>query len=123
MKIDIKIRGFDAEPELKHFVMCCAGFELGPHRGRIDSVQIHLIHAPEARARRDKHCLVEIGFANGASVSSRDMDMDMHVAIYRALEQAGWMSTQRLSREDLDVDSLPTPPPPPPASGEPNLAA
>ncbi len=123
MKIDIKTDGFELESELNHFTMCCAAFELGTLRGRIESVQIHLTHAHEARDSRDRHCQVEVNLSDGHTIVSRDVDMDLHVAIFRAMERAGWMSTRQLSDKNLPAGSLPVPPQPAVNAGEPFQAA
>ena len=123
MKIDIKTCGFELDRELNHFAMCCAAFELGIHKGRIDSVQIHLARAPESRDSKDRHCLVDIDLSDGDRISARVTDIDLHMAIYRALERAGSISTQRLSSEHLDAGTLPVPQQQPTKPGKPNWAA
>ena len=123
MKIDIETFGFDLEKELSHFTMCCAAFELGPRRSRIESVQIQLTHLREPRHRNDRYCLVKVSLADGRSVHTRDSDPDMHVAIYRALESAGQLCAQQPLRGKPRAGSMPVPRPHSAEHGEPNWAA
>ena len=123
MKIDIKARGFDLEAGLRHFAMCCAAFELGAQRNRIESVQLHLTQAQEPRGSKDQFCLVEVNLSDGNRILTRDEDLDLHVAIYRALERAGLMCALRRSREDADAANLPVARQRVLEPGEPNRAA
>ena len=123
MKIDIETYGIEPDSEVNHFAMCCAAFELGPHRVQIESVQLHLARAPESRDHKDRHCLVEIELSGGHTVVTQDSDLDMHIAIFRALERAGWMCARQLSREFIDEARLPVPVQQVPKTVEPNRAA
>ena len=123
MKIDIKAYGFDLDGELKHFAMCCAGFELGPQRNRIESVQIHLTRANGSRNQNKQYCLVEIELFDRHRILARDVDLDLHVAIFRALERAGWMSARRQSNRDFHAGVPRIPYQEVPDTGEPDRAA
>ncbi len=123
MEINVKTYGFDLDSEINHFALCCAAFELGPQRGRIESVLIHLTHAQEPPHSKDRHCLVEIVLSDDQRIFARDRDLDLHVAVYRALEHAGSMCTQRYSHEDLHAGQPPVSQPLAPETGEANRAA
>lgn len=107
MILDIKARGFELDSELHHFASCCAAFEMGPQRSRIDSVRIRLTWMQESPDPRNRYCMVEVDLCDGHTLRVEDTDMDLHVAIYRALEHAGWSCAQWLSREGRGADSLP----------------
>ena len=123
MKIDIKAYGFDPDNSLNHFTNCCVGFELGAQRRQIESVLIHVAHAPEPQDENNRHCLVEVDLYDGQRIITRDANSDLHVAIYRALERAGQMSARRQLPENREADGLPIPLPYAPNTGEPNRAA
>ena len=123
MKIAIEAAGFDAGQDLRHFIRCCAGFELGTFRDRIESVTVRLGSLKEALDGRNKTCLVEVDLPGPDRVSSRAADADMYVAIYWALERAGWTVAQQLERERLHGDGLPSETPRAQGSGETNRAA
>ena len=107
MNTDINTHGPDFDSELRYFTRCCAAFELGSQSGRIESVHVHLIHTPEARDRKIRHCVVEVELTDGHRIVARDVDRDIHVAIYRALEGAGAGCTRRFSNARADVIELP----------------
>lgn len=121
MKIDIKARGFTPDKDLNHFAICCAGFELGALRSRIDSVLIRAVH--EQPERKIRYCVVEVDLIDGHRIVTRDADADIHVAVYRALERAGWMIARRQLRDERDADRLPIPRQQASNSVEPNRAA
>ena len=123
MNIDIETHGIDLDRDLNHFTMCCAAFELGPQRSRVESVQIQLSHVAEPRHRYDRYCLVKVNLSDGSSVHTRDADSDLHVAIYRALERAGRKSAQSGLRGHPRPGTAPVPRPLAPDHGEPNWAA
>lgn len=123
MKIDINTSGFEHDNELSHFTNCCAAFELGPQREYIAAVRIQLAQLQLSPDPKNRHCVVEVDMSDGNTVVSRDADLDLHIAIYRALEQAGWMCARRLSKEDIDAGILPFHLPPATHPGESNRAA
>ena len=123
MKIDITTDGPDLERELSYFASCCAAFELGTQRGRIHSVHIHLPSAHDAGNRKNRHCTVDIETIDGRRIIARDTDLDLHVAIFRALESAAAECACPTAHGEFGTDSLPLAPPAAVASGEPERAA
>ena len=108
MKIEIEAAGFDAGQELHHFTRCCAGFELGTFRNRIDSVTIKLGSFEAALDGRNKTCQVEVILPGQTRVSAQAADADLFVAIYWALERAGSTVANRPERERLHRGDLPS---------------
>ncbi len=123
MKIDIVGSGPEIDKQLNHFASCCAAFELGPQKENIESLRISLTGADEFSANRKQTCLVEVGLSGGHSFMTRDEDLDMHIAIYRALEHAGWMTARWLSEEDIGTDKISIPLSRAGDTGQPNWAA
>lgn len=107
MKIEITADGFDAGTELLQFSRCCAGFELGTQRNQIASVDIHLSHANEQQQSKNKRCLVQVHLHARSKVIAEVMDSDLNVAIFRALERAGWTLTRRLQRKQHENGNMP----------------
>lgn len=99
MRVEIKADGLDSVKKFDHFATCCAGFELGPQRDKIESAQIQLASASELRGGKDQFCSVQVVLSDNHKIVTKAMDPDLHVAIYRALERAGWMIAHRQQRE------------------------
>ena len=123
MKIDIEAYGLELDTRLNHFARYCAAFELGAHSDRIESVQIQLTHLQEPRHVENRYCLVRVDLTDGRSIQTRNSGPDLHVAIYRALENAGRMSARRRLHEQPRVDRPPAPRQHAPSPDEPNWAA
>ena len=123
MKIDITTDGSDLEHELSYFASCCAAFELGTQRSRIHSVHLHLPSAHDADNGRNRHCTVDIETIDGRRIVARDTDLDLHVAIFRALESAAAECARPSAHLEFGADSLPHVPPAAAASSEPGRAA
>lgn len=123
MRIEIKADRLDTVTELNHFAIYCAGFELGPQRDKVVSVQIHLAQASELRAGKDQLCFVQIELFDNHKIITKAMDLDWHVAIYRALERAGWMVAHRQQRKDRLAASVPLTQRQVDSTGAPNWAA
>lgn len=99
MKIVIEAAGFDAGHDLHHFTRCCAGFELGTFRNRIDSVTIRLGSLEAALDGRNKTCQVDVALPGHNRVSAQASDADIYVATFWALERAGWSVADQLEQE------------------------
>ena len=123
MKIDIHSDGVELDEKLRHFTLCCAGFELGNFSHRIASVQIRLASLEESTSIRDRFCQVRVVFFSRQDVVVEAIDTDLYIAIHWALERAGWnvasrmqIERRRLERELIAAQALS-------AEGEPDQAA
>ena len=123
MKIVIEAAGFDAGHDLHHFTRCCAGFELGTFKNRIDSVTIRLGSLEAALDGRNKTCQVDVALSGYERISAQAADADLYVAIFWALERAGWTVAGRLEQEHVESGSLPTEEPRTSGHSESNRAA
>ena len=123
MKIDVKTNGYESAEALDNFAKCCAGFELGAQRSRIESVLICLDEACASRGGKDRNCIVEVNLRDGHQIITREVSSDVHVAIFRALERAGWINARRQPREADAAVALQSSRPAFANQGEPDWAA
>lgn len=123
MKIDIEADGIEFDNQLSHFASCCAAFELGPQRSQVDSLRIRLRKAGRSEDPKQRWCLVEVDLSDGNTIVAQDADIDLHIAIYRALEHAAWMCARWLSEEQRDDVDLPLLRTSAPVTGETSWAA
>ena len=96
MRVEIRIDGFEGGRELQHLARCCAGYELGPFRQRIERVRVRLSEAPARTHRREIGCAVEVEFYDRDSVAVTAADSNPYVAIHWALERAGGAISRQL---------------------------
>lgn len=106
MKIEINADGFTPDAGLGHYARCCAGFELGAQRNRIESVQIRLSRVTDARDGKDKSCQVQVELREREKVVVQALDSDLHVAIFLALERASWTVARGVQAAAGNVASL-----------------
>ena len=102
MKIVIETAGFDAGQNVHQFAQCCAGFELGTFKNRVDSVTISIRSLEDALDGKNKTCQVEVILPGQYPVSAQAANADLYVATYWALERAGWAVADRLEQEPAD---------------------
>ena len=104
MKIDIFTEGVELDEALRHYTLCCAGFELGNFSQRIASVHIRLASLAESTSIRDRFCRVRVVFHGRDDVVVEALDSDLHIAIHWALERAGWNVATRLQLERRQLE-------------------
>lgn len=104
MKIEIQADGIELNEKLRDFTLCCAGFELGNFRQRIDSVRVRLANLVNSHQGRDQFCQVRVIFAERQDVVVEAIDIDLHVAIHWALERAGWNVASRVQLEQRRLE-------------------
>ncbi len=123
MKIEIQDAGIEGGTELHHFTRCCAGFELGTFRNCIESVSIFYDSLEAAIDGKTKSCRVEVRLHERERVRTRAADTDLSIAIFWALERAGWAVADRLENEPAVIAIQPAGQRQAPFSGESNQAA
>lgn len=106
MKIEIQAEGYAADATLNHYTRCCAGFELGAQRNRIEAVQIRLSRVIEARDGKDKSCRVQVDLFGREKVIVQALDSDLYVAVFLALERASWTVARRIETMPDNVSQL-----------------
>lgn len=99
MKIEIQCDGMTLSKDLQELIERRIAFVLGTHSDSIKSVRVHLTWVNEPRDGKDKSCQVQGILASGKKVMVEIMDSDLHVAIHRAVDRAGWTVSRRLQRE------------------------
>ncbi len=104
MKIDIHTDGVELDETLRHFTLCCAGFELGNFSQQIASVHVRMANLPESTSISDRFCRVRVVFFNRQDVVVEAVDTDLHIAIHWALERAGWNVASRMQLEQRRLE-------------------
>lgn len=107
MKIEMQFDGSDPEAELHHLARCCASFELGTFRNRIDAVKIRLTSVKETRNGRRTNCVVQVELSGDHSVVAESDDANPFIAIHWALERAGWEISCRQQVEACSAGRMP----------------
>ena len=106
VKVDIRTDGLDADRQLHHLTRCCAAYELGPFRQRVQRVRVRLSTSPRGR---DIGCAVQVDFFDRDSVVTAAADSNPYVAIHWAFERAGEAIARQLQaspREQRLADEL-----------------
>jgi len=104
MKIEIQFDGMSASKGLQEYIERRIAFVLGMHRDRIKALRVHLTRVNQSRDGKDKSCQVQALLASEQKVLVEIMDSDLHVAIHRAVDRAGWTVARRLQRERLQAN-------------------
>jgi len=120
MKIEIQAEGMVPDKALMNFVKRRVAFALASFGDVIDSVQVRLVDANEMLMGKDRSCRVQVDFGGRFKALVEALDMDLHVAIHRAVDRAGWTVSRKMQRVRREaavmreglVQALP-----PPASG------
>ena len=123
MKIDLHTDAADTVAELHHFAGCCASFELGTFRNRIDLVQIRLSSVKAAHSGQSKNCVIQVELGDGERVVAEADDSNPYVAIHWALERAGWAISSSQQNEPGRVSQEQVADRQPVFEGEPGRAA
>ena len=99
MKIDIITDGLDEDRQLYHMTRCCAAYELGPFRQRVERVRVRLSDSPQRRRDRNIGCAVQVDFFDRDRVVVAAADSNPYVASHWALERAGEAIARQLQAE------------------------
>jgi ribosome-associated translation inhibitor RaiA len=104
MKTEIQFDDMTADKDLQERIERRIAFVLGLHRDRIKAVLVHLTSVNEPRDGKDNSCEVKAFLSGGQKVLVKIMDSDLHIAIHRAVDRAGWTIARRLQRERLQAN-------------------
>lgn len=104
MKIEIQCEGMTASKDLQERIERRISFVLGIHRDGIKAVRVQLTRVNEPRDGKDKSCQVQAILACGKKVLVEIMDSDLHDAIHRAVDRAGWTVARRLQRDQRQAN-------------------
>ena len=99
MRIELRAEGLVPAAKLRAYVERRVGFALATFAEEIDAVQVRLADVNEALQGRDRSCRVQVSFGGRFEAVVESMDTDLHVAIHRAADRAGWTVSRKLQRE------------------------
>ena len=98
MNIELESSDIEIHEDLRRFVRRSIDFALSTRAQHIESVLVHLSGSVAAGDFGDKSCRVQVRLNEIADVFVEARDSDLHVAIHRAVDRAGWTVARRLLR-------------------------
>ena len=98
MNIDIQARDFELTEALASHIKRRLDFALSPRYEQIQQIQVRLSDVNGPRGGEDKCCRLHVVLPRMQDVVVEDTELDMYVAINRAIDRAGRSVTRRLSR-------------------------
>lgn len=99
MNIDIQARNFELTDALANHIQRRLDFALSPRYEQIQQIQVRLSDINGPRGGEDKCCHVRIVLPRLQDIVVEDTELDMYVAINRAIDRAGRSVSRRLSRQ------------------------
>lgn len=99
MNIDIQARDFELTEALAQHVRRRLDFALSPRYEQIQQIRIRLSDVNGPRGGKDKCCQLYVVLPRMQDVVVEDTEVDMYVAINRAIDRAGRAVTRRLARQ------------------------
>ena len=98
MNIDIQARDFELTEALASHIQRRLDFALSPRYEQIQQIQVRLSDVNGPRGGEDKCCRLHVVLPRMQDVGVEDTELDMYIAINRAIDRAGRSVTRRLSR-------------------------
>jgi ribosome-associated translation inhibitor RaiA len=99
MNIDIQARDFQLTEALESHIRRRLDFALSPRYEQIQQIQVRLGDINGPRGGADKCCHLHIVLPRLPDVVVDDTELDMYLAINRAIDRAGRAVSRRLSRQ------------------------
>ncbi len=99
MQIDIQTRGFELTEALRRHIIRRLGFRFSVSDQPVHRVNLHLTDENGPRGGRDKRCRIRIVLSRAADVVVEDTQVDLYLAIDRAIDRAGRSLIRRLERQ------------------------
>jgi len=99
MQIDIQARDFTLTNALRVHIDRRLGFALSNRDSHIQHIIIRLSDVNGPRGGADKCCHIQVVLPKLSDVVIEDTEVDLYVAIDRAVERAGRTVDRRLSRQ------------------------
>jgi ribosomal subunit interface protein len=99
MHIEIQARDFQLTDALESYIRRRLDFALSPRYEQIQQIQVRLSDVNGPRGGADKCCHLHIVLPRVQDVVVDDTELDMYIAINRAIDRAGRSVTRRLSRQ------------------------
>jgi putative sigma-54 modulation protein len=108
MHIDIQSRPFSLTESLRDYSDQRIRSVLTRFEDHIQRISMWLSDINGPKGGRDKHCRLQIVLAGNADVVTEDTQVDLHVAINRAVERAGRTMARKLERKQSRIHRIHT---------------
>jgi len=99
MQIDIQARNFSLTEALREYIQRRVGFALSTRDEHIQRIKVRLSDINGPRGGRDKCCQIQVVLPQLADVVIEDTELDMYVAIDRAMDRTGRTVNRKLARQ------------------------
>lgn len=110
MNIDIQARDFPLTDSLRSHIRRRLDFALSPRYEQIQQIQVRISDVNGPRGGADKCCHLHVVLPRIQDVIVEDTELDMYVAINRAIERAGRAVARKLSRQRVRAQRPPRSP-------------
>ena len=98
MKVSIQAREFTLTDSLRTYVKDRINYLFGSRFNQIQRITVHLGDVNGPRGGLDKRCQVTVTLPRLKEVVIEDIQADLYVAIYRAMDRASRTVSRRLDR-------------------------
>lgn len=98
MKLDIQARDFHITDSIMSYVRDRIALVLGTRSDQIKSIMVRLGDVNGPRGGVDKRCQVRVSLPRLKDIVIEDIQSDLYVAIFRAMDRAGRTVNRRISR-------------------------
>ena len=99
MKIETCGSDLTIDQNIRRFVRHRVEFALSTRAEYIDSVLVHLFDIESADSSEQKRCLVQVRLHGLRDVWVKCADVNLYVAIHRAVDRTGWTVARRIMRQ------------------------
>ena len=99
MQIDIQARNFSLTEALREYIQRRVSFALSTRDEHIQRIKVRLSDINGPRGGRDKCCQIQVVLPQLADVVIEDTELDMYVAIDRAMDRTGRTVNRKLARQ------------------------
>jgi len=99
MQIDIQARNFSLTEALREYIQRRVSFALSTRDEHIQRIKVRLSDINGPRGGRDKCCQIQVVLPQLADVVIEDTELNMYVAIDRAMDRTGRTVNRKLARQ------------------------
>ena len=110
MNVYIKFSEVSPSLEQSEFIRRRLEYALSAKQTEIDRVDVWILGIERTDGGRSKFCKVDVKLADGKMVSRESTEEDLHIAIHRATDRAGWEVARSLGRQHRQKVNRPHPP-------------
>ena len=99
MKVRIRTSETTATAALSAFIQRRLEYALAVHDDAIDTVDAWILGIDRGAQGPASYCKIDVTLVNGARVGSEATEKDVHLAVHRAADRAGWEVARCLGRQ------------------------